>query len=64
MVEVTTMTEHEHDHPVANPDRTVLDDGHNPEHASKPEKRAQDQPWHDDVAEEVKEAVENADGPL
>lgn len=63
MVEVTTMTGHEYDHPVANPDRTVLDDGQDPEHESDPEKRAQDQPW-PDVAEEVKEAVENADGPL
>ncbi len=59
------MTGHDENvHPVANPERTVLDDGHAPEHASSPEQRAQDQPWPDDVAEEVKEAVENADGPL
>lgn len=64
MVEVTTMTAHEeHVEPVANPDRTVLDGGHDSEHASKAEKRAQDQPW-SDVADEVKEGVENADGPL
>lgn len=63
MVEVTTMTGHDENiPPVANPDRTVVDD-HDPEHAAKPEKRAQDEPW-PDVADEVREAVEKADGPL
>jgi hypothetical protein len=52
------MTAHEgHNEPVANPDRTVLDDD------QTIEKRKHDQDW-SEVADEVKEAVEHADGPL
>jgi hypothetical protein len=52
------MTAHEEqDHPVANPDRTVLDDD------QTIKKRKHDQDW-PEVAEGVKEAVEHADGPL
>lgn len=49
------MTAHEErDHSVANPDRTVLDEN------DKTEKRIHDQDW-PEVAEEVKQAVEQAE---
>lgn len=60
------MTSHEeHDHPVANPDRTVLDEDGQPRAADDPNPSSDphDQRW-SDVAREVKEAVEHADGPL
>lgn len=49
------MTAHdEQEHPVANPDRTVLDED------DKTEKRIHDQDW-PEVAKEVKRAVEEAE---
>jgi hypothetical protein len=53
------------EHPVANPERTVLDEHGQPHGADEQHKSSDphDQPW-PEVAREVKEAVEHADGPL
>ena len=52
-----TATHEEHDQPVANPDRTTLDDD------DETENRVHDQNW-PKVADEVRKAVKEADGPL